>query len=61
MIMSIPFKVEDNHIIFDNLLKKKIKPITCIKFAETPNSQTPKGPVMRTLLKHSVLKILIMI
>ena len=55
MIMSINFKVEDNHIVFDNLMRKKIKPITCIKFSDEKTTHhtsiTSKGPMMRTLLK----------
>jgi len=64
MITSISFKVEENHIIFDNLIKKKIKPITCVKFKEgsiTYQSQNTKALMMRTLLKQAVIKIIIMI
>jgi hypothetical protein len=64
MIKTTNFKVEGNHIIFDNLMKKKIKPINCVKLKEGPipyNLIDNKGYVMRTLLKQSVVKIIIMI
>lgn len=34
MIKTVNCKVEGNYIIFDNFAKKKIKPITCVKFKD---------------------------
>lgn len=64
MIQSIHFKVEGNHIIFDNLSKKKIKPINCVKFKEPTipvSMMDNRGFVMRQLMKQAVIKIIIMI
>lgn len=34
MIKTVNCKVEGNHIIFDNYVRKKIKPITCVKLRD---------------------------
>lgn len=64
MIKSVNCKVEGNHIIFDNYVRKKIKPITCVKFRDggMPTTQLDnRGYYWKTLLKQSVIKIIIMI
>lgn len=64
LIKTVNCKVEGNHIIFDNYVRKKIKPITCVKLREggVPASQLDnRGLHWRTLLKQSVIKIIIMI
>lgn len=64
MLKAVNCKVEGNHIIFENCVKKKIKPITCVKLREGPIPTyllDNRGLYCKTIWKQTVIKIIIMI
>lgn len=65
MLNKVPYRVEENYIVFDPLNKKKIKKISCVKFREGSNltqiSKLNMTDKVKIILKKSVIKILIKI
>lgn len=60
MLNRVSFKVEDNLIVFDPFLRKKIKPITQVQFGEEKLANLDNSGLMaRLTLKKAVIKILI--
>jgi len=64
MIKQVNCKVEGNYLIFDNYVRKKIRPITSVKLREGGipfNQLENRGLIARTILKQAVVKIIVMI
>lgn len=54
MIKTVSCKVEGSYIIFDNYVRKKIKPINCVKFKEGGiplHMLDNRGVILRNIMK----------